>query len=163
MGAAANEEKTVLVVEDSADDLCLFQMAVKKAGIGYSFRYVHDGEEAIAYLKGESPFEDRKAHPFPDIVFLDLSLPKKDGFEVLDWMRVTPGCQKLKVVVLSGWEYPRHIERAKKAGASMFVQKPIDGSGLARLVASISKAVVEDSEPGSPIGGMILRSADPLG
>jgi CheY-like chemotaxis protein len=151
MGAAANKEKTVLVVEDSADDLFLFEMAVKKSGSKCSFRYVHDGEEAIAYMKGEAPFEDRKAHPFPDIVFLDLSLPKKDGFEVLDWMRAAPGCQELKVIVLSGWEYPRHVERAKKAGASMFVQKPIDGRGLGQLVASISNAMVDGSEPGGPV------------
>jgi CheY-like chemotaxis protein len=71
-GASEREQKTVLVVEDSDDDLVVFKRMVRKSGCGLSFQYVDDGEKALAHLKGEGPYADRRAHPFPDLVILDL-------------------------------------------------------------------------------------------
>ena len=67
LGTGEREGKTVLVVEDSDDDLVVFQRIVRKAECGLSFQYVNDGEKALAYLEGEGPYADRKAHPFPDL------------------------------------------------------------------------------------------------
>ena len=69
----------------------MFQRIVRKAECGLSFQYVNDGEKALAYLEGEGPYADRKAHPFPDLVILDLGLPSVDGFEVLEYIRNRPG------------------------------------------------------------------------
>ena len=125
MSAAAERAPTILVVEDNADDLFLFQIAVKRGAYGAMFQYVRDGEEAISYMKGEAPFADRKAHPFPDLVILDLELPKMDGFQVLDWIRTTPGCKELRVFALTGWEAGPHAGRAKAAGADRVLFKGV--------------------------------------
>src|SRR6476646_479557 len=104
MSGVAERAPTILVVEDDEDDLFLFKLAARRRTNEATFQYVRDGEEAISYMKGEAPFEDRKAHPFPDLVILDLELPKMDGFQVLDWIRATPGCKELRVFALTGWE-----------------------------------------------------------
>src|SRR5437660_12287036 len=79
--------KVVLVVEDDPDDVDLFRFVARNAKHPLSFQFAHDGDEAIEYLKGEGRFADRKRHPLPDLLLLDLKLPKRDGFEVLDWVR----------------------------------------------------------------------------
>src|ERR1035438_8483717 len=93
------EPKNVLVVEDSADDVELLLIAARTAPDVVSFHMVKDGEQALAYLKGEGQFADRKAHPLPHLVLLDLSLPGMDGFEVLAWIRQHPEFSALKVFV----------------------------------------------------------------
>src|SRR5436309_6728025 len=91
--------KVVLVVEDEPDDVELFRFVARNAKHPMSFQFAHDGDEAIAYLKGEGRFADRKAHPLPDLLLLDLKLPKRDGFEVLDWVRASPRFKGLEVYV----------------------------------------------------------------
>src|ERR1035441_11058397 len=76
-----HEPKNVLVVEDSADDVELLLIAARTAPDVVSFHMVKDGEQALAYLKGEGQFADRKAHPLPHLVLLDLSLPGMDGLD----------------------------------------------------------------------------------
>src|SRR5262249_42079377 len=97
-------------------------------------RFVNDGEKAIAYMRGDPPFSDRVAHPFPSVLVLDLSLPRVDGFGVLQWMAKTPGCESVKVVVWSGWLQGDAEMRARKAGAGWFVNKDVGGTDLAELL-----------------------------
>ncbi len=68
--------KTVLVVEDSEDDLFLMKMACKRTGIPHNLAFVTDGDAAIHYLSGTGPFADRVVNPVPDLVFLDIKLPE---------------------------------------------------------------------------------------
>ena len=90
---SAIQRKNVLVVEDDTDDVELLLIAARAAPDAVSFHIVGDGEQALAYLKGEGQFADRQAHPFPDLVLLDISLPGMNGFEVLAWIRATPRVQ----------------------------------------------------------------------
>ena len=145
VGACEGERKTVLVVEDNEDDLFLFRRTVEKAGCGLSFHYVRDGEKAIAYLKGEEPYADRKAHPPPDLVMLDLGLPAEDGFGVLKWIRNGHGRKKLKVFVVSGWDEQVHVERAMRAGANRFIPKPMGATAL-QGVEAILEAVSSSND-----------------
>src|SRR6266496_4169813 len=133
--------KVVLVVEDDPDDLELFKFVARTAKQPLAFHFPHDGEEAIAYLKGEGRFADRKAHPLPDLLLLDLKLPKRDGFEVLDWVRATPQFKHLEVFVWTGWENPEHSVRVKRAGAKHFI-KPVHLEGLAAMVGNMSLALL---------------------
>ena len=133
-----SREKVVLVVEDDADDLYFLRNALRKAGLEGICRFVYDGPAAIAYMKGEHPFSDRKANPFPDILVLDLSLPRIDGFGVLEWMRGNGGCERVPVVVWTSWYYPGQLERARKAGARLFLKKAAGGEDLRELIALIS-------------------------
>ena len=123
MGAKGIERPTVLVVENDANDVLLLRRAIKKTGIPCEFRFVHDGEQALAYLSGAAPFDDRVANPFPDLMLLDLNLPKVDGFAVLEWLQQARGCEALKIVVWSGLGNPGVEERARTLGASAFICK----------------------------------------
>jgi len=152
MAAVAHIQPSVLVVEDNADDVCLFKAAIRRAPISVAFHFVSDGEEAISYLKGEPPFSDRRANPFPDLVLLDLTLPKVDGFTVLEWIRTTPGCESLRVFVWSGWQTASHLERAKKLRAERFILKVAGVEGLADVVTAIGTALKERAtESGSAV------------
>ena len=135
--------KNVLVVEDSADDVELLEIAARAAPEAVSFHIVRDGEQAVAYLKGEGQFADRQAHPLPGLVLLDLSLPGMDGFEVLAWIRQHPELNALKVFVWTDSGDPVTLDRAIKAGANRFVPKSVSfvRGGLAGLVRGISAAV----------------------
>lgn len=134
--------QNVLVVEDNLDDVGLLRLASKTVPEAAAFHIVTSGEQALAYLKGEEPFADRHAHPLPDLVLLDLSLPGIDGFEVLAWIRQHPGFGALKVFVWTDAGDPVTLDRAVKAGANRFVPKSVSfvRGGLAGLVRDISQA-----------------------
>jgi CheY-like chemotaxis protein len=136
--------KTVLVVEDNADDVALLQAAVGRTPAGIAFHFVDSGERAIAYLKGEGPYRDRQAHPLPDLVLLDLWLPGMSGFDVLAWVRNHPELNGLKVFVWTDSGHQETIERAHREGANRFVPKSVAfvRGGLPGLLGDISQAVM---------------------
>jgi|ERR1017187_140306 CheY-like chemotaxis protein len=138
-----HEPKNVLVVEDSADDVELLLIAARTAPDVVSFHMVKDGEQALAYLKGEGQFADRKAHPLPHLVLLDLSLPGMDGFEVLAWIRQHPEFSALKVFVWTDSGDPGALDRAIRTGANRFVPKSVSfvRGGLTGLVRGIAQAI----------------------
>ena len=146
------EPKNVLVVEDDADDVELLLIAARTAPEAISFHIVKDGEEAMAYLEGRERFTDRQAHPFPDLVLLDLSLPRIDGFEVLAWIREQPEFSALLEFVWTDSGDPRALDRAIQGGANRFVPKSVSfvRGGLAGLVRGISEAIPDSAEQDSP-------------
>jgi CheY-like chemotaxis protein len=114
----------ILQVEDEEPDVFMLKVVFKRAGITSPVHVVTDGEMAIHYLSGVGKFADRKAHPLPCLVLLDLKLPKVSGLEVLEWIRDRPGLKKLVVVVFSSSALPRDIERAYELGANSYIEKP---------------------------------------
>jgi CheY-like chemotaxis protein len=124
----------ILVTEDNPDDLFLLQAAFERAGVSSRLEAVSDGVEALAYLKGNAPFEDRNAHPFPDLLLLDLNMPRRNGFEVLEWVRGDSQCSRLMVHVLTASPREADVERAYELGANSYVTKP---SRLDELVAFV--------------------------
>ena len=85
-----NQKQTILLVDDSEDDLFLMRHAFRAAEFNAPLQFVHNGEEAIAYLKGDGAYADRHKFPLPAVMLLDLKMPKKDGFAVLAWVRAQP-------------------------------------------------------------------------
>lgn len=146
------EPKNVLVVEDDADDVELLLIAARAVPEAVSFHIVKDGEEAMAYLKGTGQFTNRQAHPFPDLILLDLSLPRMDGFEVLAWIRGQPEFKAIQVFVWTDSGDPRALDRAIHGGANRFVPKSVSfvRGGLAGLVRGISEAISDSAEQDSP-------------
>ena len=140
--------KTVLVVEDNDDDAELLRLAAERGRGGLAFHFVPAGEQAVAYLKGEGQFADRRAHPFPDLVLLDLWLPGMNGFEVLAWVRQQPELKPLKVFVWTDAGQREILERATQAGADRFVPKSMVfvRGGLEGLIGGISQALRGSSE-----------------
>jgi CheY-like chemotaxis protein len=143
-----NGSRSVLVVEDNADDVELLQLAARTAPEAVSFHIVRDGEQAIAYMQGEGQFADRQAHPLPELVLLDLSLPGMSGFEVLAWIRQHPEFNALKVFVWTDSGDPGALDRAIQTGANRFVPKSVSfvRGGLAGLVRGIWHAIPDAAE-----------------
>jgi CheY-like chemotaxis protein len=140
--------QNVLVVEDNADDAKLLHNAAETAPEAVTFHIVRDGESALAYLGGEGKYADRGAHPFPDLVLLDIALPGMNGLEVLARIRQHPEFGKLKVFVWTDSGDPAMLEHALKAGADRFVPKSVAfvRGGLAGLVRGMSQAILNSRE-----------------
>ena len=147
------QAKNVLVVEDNEDDVELLEVAARMAPEAVAFHIVRDGEQALAYLQGEGPFADRQAHPFPQLVLLDISLPGMDGIAVLSWIRQHPEFNKLKVFVWTDSGDPAALDRARRAGANRFVPKSVSfvRGGMAGLVKGIAQAIAVPAVENSAI------------
>jgi CheY-like chemotaxis protein len=119
-----NEQQTILLVDDSENDLVLMRAAFKMAECKIPLQEVRNGEEAIAYLKGEGPYRDRNKFPLPTVMLLDLNMAKKNGFDVLAWVRAQPVLKRLAIIILTASMRSEDMERAFDLGATSFQVKP---------------------------------------
>lgn len=112
-----------LLVEDNADDVFFMQRAFKRAGLLNPLQVVTNGDQAIDYLAGNREFGDRTRYPFPHMIFLDLKLPGRDGFDVLTWLRQE---RKSDVPVAVLTSSPEEVDRtrARLLGAEAYLLKP---------------------------------------
>src|SRR6267142_2285920 len=92
---------TILLAEDDENDVLIMRRAFKKANIINPLNLVCDGEEAINYLQGTGDYADRAKYPFPALLLLDLKMPKKSGFDVLEFIKTHPQFHRLVTVVLT--------------------------------------------------------------
>ena len=132
------EEEPILLVEDRDDDVVLVRRSFQKAGIKNPIHAVSNGDEALAYLSGAGKYSDRTAHPIPQLMLLDLKMPKTDGFEVLKWIRAHPQLCGIRVVVLTSSEDIRDVNLAYSLGANSFLVKPADPDHFVELTDFIS-------------------------
>jgi len=132
------EQGVILLVEDREDDIVLIQRAFARAYVLNPLQVVRDGEEAIAYLSGEGKFSNRAEYPLPDLMMLDLKLPRVDGFQVLKWTREQPGLRALRIVVLTSSEDIRDVNQAYRLGANSFLVKPMDFEDVIQLSKFLS-------------------------
>ncbi len=126
--------RTILVAEDDENDVFLLQRAFIKAGSQAELQFVPNGEEALAYLKGEGVYGDRRKFPFPALLMLDLKMPRKSGLEVLEAIRGDPDLKKLTVVIFTSSNQERDIDRALDLGANSYLVKPSRPETLAALL-----------------------------
>ena len=120
------DQAVILLAEDREDDILLIRRSFREGTILNPLHVVRDGEEAIAYLQGEGKYSNRAEYPLPHLLLLDLKMPRKDGFEVLQWIRQQPGLAALRVVVLTASEDIRDVNVAYRLGANSFMVKPMD-------------------------------------
>jgi chemotaxis family two-component system response regulator Rcp1 len=113
----------ILIVENDPAMARLTKEAFKEAGLSEGVRSVAHGSEALAYLRRE---EEHADHRSPDIIFLDLHLPKESGLEILKIIKADPILVTTPVVVVSGSENPREVREAYELHASCYVRKPSD-------------------------------------
>jgi CheY-like chemotaxis protein len=128
---------TLLVVDDSECDRLLMQVVFSQTALAQPLTLIPDGEQAIAYLNGDGAYQDRHVSPMPDAVLLDLNMPRKNGFEVLEWIRRQPGLRFLRVYILSASNRLEDIRRSYELGANAYLVKPGNLDGLAELARTV--------------------------
>lgn len=115
---------TILAVEDNAHEAALLKNALNKMDVDLSVEFVANGDEAIEYLGAAGRFRDRQKFPEPDLVIMDLKMPRKGGFEVLEWFRNLQEGALIPVIVLTASDRDADIQRAYSLGASSYFVKP---------------------------------------
>lgn len=115
------ELPTLLYVEDEDNDVLFMRRALSRAGVAVNFQTVCDGDKAVSWLEAREPYESR---PLPRLILLDLNLPARSGFEVLEWFRAQPALQRIPVVIFSSSGRPEDREKARSLGASDYLLKP---------------------------------------
>jgi two-component system, chemotaxis family, response regulator Rcp1 len=112
----------LVIIEDNPADVRLFREALKFSKLDVELEHFADGIAAVAMLRSKgTPW-----NPPPDVVFLDLNMPRLSGFEVLEILRDTPECDRVRIVVFTSSQSPADVERAAKLKADRFVRKPTE-------------------------------------
>lgn len=124
----------ILMVEDNLADVRLTKEAFKDAKVLNNIHVAYDGEEAMSFLRREGKYADA---PCPDIILLDLNLPKKDGREVLAEIKKDPDLKRIPVVVLTTSDDEKDIFRAYDLHVNAYVKKPVDLDQFMRIVEVI--------------------------
>jgi CheY-like chemotaxis protein len=128
----------ILLVEDSPDDALLIQRAFRKANLANPVQLVRDGEEAVTYLSGAPPYDDRTRFPLPVFMLLDLKLPRRSGLEVLAWVRQESVVKRLPVVVLTSSRESVDVNRAYDLGVNSYLTKPVGFEALLEMVKNVN-------------------------
>jgi CheY-like chemotaxis protein len=147
--------RTVLLVDDNENDVFLMHRAFKRAEFHFSVKEAVNGEEAIAYLKGEGVYSNRDENPLPSMILLDLNMPKKDGFDVLAWMQARPIFSHITVIVMTASTRPEDMVRAYELGATSYLVKPTGLAELASMVRTLREFVSINHFP--PANAMVFR------
>jgi CheY-like chemotaxis protein len=134
---------TILHVEDDPNDTLLLAHAFRKAGVIFEIQAVSDGDQAMEYLRGVNAFSDRKKHPMPQLILLDLKMPRVSGFDVLAWLRANDSFKQLPVVVLSSSNHDADIKRAYDLGAKSYLVKPVGFEALVELVKTLPSLLAQ--------------------
>lgn len=125
---------TILLVEDDDNDATLLTMAFKKSNILNPIQWAHDGLEAVAYLNGEGDFADRTRYPFPEVLILDLKMPRMSGFELLSWIREHPEFRVIPTIIMTSSRQDIDVQKAYNLGANTYMIKPSSFEELAKMV-----------------------------
>jgi CheY-like chemotaxis protein len=140
-------DHAVLLVEDQADDVELLKRALRKAAVSCPVQVVGDGDTALEYLEGNGRYADRNAYPYPTLVLLDLKLPRRSGFEVLEHVRAHPALKNTIIVVLTSSREAEDIGRAYARGANSYLVKPIKPGHMEHLVNRVKEYWLDSNRP----------------
>lgn len=128
------EEKTILLVEDNPDDVSMTERALKKAKVINSLVVVGDGAEALDYLFGTGAYAGRNVNNMPQVILLDLKLPKIDGLGVLRRIRANELTKLLPVVILTSSKEEKDLINSYNLGANSYIRKPVIFNQFAEAV-----------------------------
>jgi CheY-like chemotaxis protein len=140
----------VLNAEDSEDDVLLIKRACRRIQPAFDIQFVEDGQAAIEYLSGAGKYGDRLVFPLPQLLLLDLKMPRKGGLEVLQWLKTQPQFVQLPKVIFTSSTNGDDIRSALAQGADCYLQKPGSYHELLTFVQSLSDALADPSRPPMP-------------
>lgn len=131
------EDKIILLVDDSPDDVELTLLSLEQSHIRNEVVVARDGVEALDYLFGTGKYSGRDTAVVPEVVLLDLKLPKLDGHQVLERIREDPRTRLLPVVILTSSDTESDIVRGFEGGANSYVRKPVDFQEFAEAIKRV--------------------------
>jgi two-component system response regulator len=140
-------DKSILLVEDNPDDEALTRRAFQKNNVGNDLVVVRDGAEALDYLFGTGQYAGRDLSRQPQVVLLDLKLPKIDGLEVLRRLRADERTRMLPVVILTSSNEERDLVKGYSLGANSYVRKPVDFSDFTEAARQLGMYWLLLNEP----------------
>ena len=130
------DRMNVLVVEDNEDDVMIIKRAMRKSEFKCDLYFAYDGEQALDFLHRQGEFDDA---PKPDLVLLDLKLPKANGLEVLADIKQDERLRRIPVIVLTNSERDEDMVRAYDSGAASYMTKPVDSKDFERLIQTVQE------------------------
>jgi CheY-like chemotaxis protein len=130
---------TILFAEDDPDDRLLATEALEESHKSFNLRFVEDGEELMEYLYNKGEYADREKFPRPDLILLDLNMPKKDGRQALNEIKADPVLRTIPVVVLTTSNAREDIRGSYDGGANSYITKPMTFEGLVDLMQTLSE------------------------
>jgi len=131
------EEKIILLVEDNPDDVTLTERALKKSHILNKLIVTKDGAEALDFIFGTGTYSDRDMSIMPEVVLLDLKLPKIDGLEVLKQIRSDQRTKLLPVVILTSSKEEKDLINGYTLGANSYIRKPVNFNQLVEAIRQL--------------------------
>ena len=140
-------ELFILVAEDDQNDRVLLTHALTRDSLPVRVMMVGDGEETIESLQGPGKYANRSTYPFPDLVLLDLKMPRLSGLDVLKWLRSDDCCRTLPVIIFSGYGLEKDVYEAYLLGANTYFQKRGDPRGLVRLLGLVTEYWLASMRP----------------
>jgi len=140
----------ILIVEDDPNDVLFLRRAFKRADVRQAIRVANDGQEAIDYLSGKGELSDRERYPLPCLVILDLKLRKKNGLEVLAWLRRQEQFVDLPVVMVTSSEENGDRDRAEHHHVEAYRVKPVSLDALVRLAREIREEAEDHCKDAAP-------------
>jgi len=134
-----NLASAILLVEDNAADVKITQRALRDSGFPGELRVVRDGQEALDYLLRHGPHADDPSWCRPDLVLLDVNLPRLTGLQVLERVRSSPGLRTLPVIVLTTSRRAEDVHATYAAGANTYIEKPRDFPRFVEVLNTIQR------------------------
>jgi CheY-like chemotaxis protein len=134
---AAQELKTILLVEDDPDDIYLISEAITECQLSVRLNVVENGEQLLDYLYQRENFSNPQEAPRPDLILLDLNMPRKDGREVLEDIKADPDLCTIPIVILTTSSAAEDLAHTYSHGASGFVTKPVSFEGLRETMCKL--------------------------
>ena len=153
-------QKTVLYVDDSADELFLFHKACQSEGVSFRLKLADGADVATEYLMGVEGYRDREANPLPDFVLLDIKMPERDGFEMLKWIRTHPHSSHITVALYSASIVDKDVLRGFLTGTTFYIPKSQGMERLRELASALDECLRSD---GKDCARLLNLSIDPKG
>lgn len=127
---------TILIADDDTDDRLFMDRALRQSGYMHSIRFVDDGEDLMHYLQHQGRYTEQNA-PWPDLLILDLNMPRKNGFQALSEIKDDPTLRRLPVVVMTTSSADEDVIKTYNLGVNSFVTKPFNFNRLVEMVSAL--------------------------
>jgi CheY-like chemotaxis protein len=127
---------TILIADDDADDRMFLEQAMRQNGYDQDIRFVEDGEELMEYLKRQGRYDEQNA-PWPNMLILDLNMPRKNGFQALSEIKDDPKLRRLPVIVMTTSSADEDVVKTYNLGVNSFVTKPFNFNRLVEMVGTL--------------------------